>query len=222
MRKIVLLSAFMMSVVFSHAQVMRMGLNASPQFSWLKSDAAEVNNGGAGFGFSFGLQSDFFFAERYSFSTGLFINNTSAWLDYDGPITFKANQKDYIMTSGASIKYRIQYIDLPLVFRMESNQIGYFVYYGQFGVTNHFRVGSSANITSPNIEDVHGVGCKDEVNFYNMGYNVGAGVNYYFSKNTALTFGIIYTNGFIDVTTNESVSDNAYLRTLTLKVGVLF
>lgn len=222
MKKIVLLSAILLSVVFSHAQGVRMGLNASPQLSWFKSDAAEVTNGGAGFGFRFGLQTDFFFAERYSFSTGVYINNTIATIDYNEPITFKANQEDYVMGSGASIKYKIQYIDLPLSFRMESNQIGYFVYYGQFGITNHFRVGASADISSASINDVSGVGCKDEVGFYNMGYSVGAGANYYFSKNTALTFGLIFTNGFIDVTTNESVSDNAYLRTVTLKIGVLF
>lgn len=222
MRKIVLLAALLMIVAFSQAQGVRMGLSASPQLSWFKSDAAGVQSDGAGFGFNFGLQTDFFFAERYSFSTGLYINNSTASLKYSDSIAFKANQETYVMPNGASIKYRIQYIDIPLSFRMESNQIGYFVYYGQFGLTNHIRVGASANISSADIDDVNGVGCKDEVAFYNMGYNVGVGANYYFSKNTALTFGILYTNGFIDVTTNESISDNAFLRSLTLKIGVLF
>jgi hypothetical protein len=55
-----------------------------------------------------------------------------------------------------------------------------------------------------------------------MGYNIGAGMNYYFSKNTALTFGLLYTNGFIDATNNQDNNDNISLRSITLKIGVLF
>lgn len=220
MKRTVLLIAILFSLTTGYSQGVRMGLSASPQLGWLKSDAAEVDNGGAGIGFNFGLSTDFFFAERYSFSTGLYILNMGATLDYNEPITFKASQKDYVM-SNASIKYKIQYIEVPLSFRMESNQIGYFVYYGKFGLTNYFRVGASADISSPN-ENVSGVGAKKEVSFYNLGYNVGAGANYYFSQNTAITFGLTYTNGFIDVTTNESVEDNALLRSIALNIGILF
>ena len=104
---------------------------------------------------------------------------------------------------------------------MESNQIGYFVYNAQFGVTNHFRVGANADIGSL---DLDGSGCKDEIPWFNMSYHIGGGVNYYVSKNTALTFGLLYTNGFIDATSDEGkkVSENVSLRSLSLKVGVIF
>jgi hypothetical protein len=204
-----------------------MGLSANPQVSWMKSDASTINTNGPQFGFSFGLLSDFFFAERYSFSTGLLINNTGGKLNYTDSLHFTTNDKTYDLIPGASIKYKIQYIDIPLSFRMESNQIGYFVYYAQFGVTSHLRVGASADIegaTDLGTLSLNGAGCKDEINFYTMGYNIGGGVNYYFSKNTAITFGLIYNNGFIDVTNNsdKKVKDNVSLRCVTLKLGVIF
>lgn len=210
-----------------YSQGVRMGLNFNPQTSWMKSDVESVKSDGATLGFSFGLQSDFFFAERYSLSSGLYINNTGGKLLYSDTIAFTTNTSTDSLFPETQIKYKLQYIEIPLSFRMESNQIGYFVYYAQFGITNQFRIGASADIESINpllSTSMGGVGCKDEVSFYNLGYNIGAGFNYYFSKNTALTVGLIYNNGFIDATSNEgkAVSDNVSVRSVALKIGVLF
>ncbi len=236
MKKIAFVLLITLLSISVYSQGVRMGLTASPQVSWMKSDASTISSDGSQFGFNFGLMTDFFFAERYSFSTGLMINNTGGKLKYgEDTLTFKTNDKTYELHPGTSIKYKIQYIDIPLAFRMESNQIGYFVYYAQFGVTNHFRVGASADIEGETFEivddvksikniSINGAGCKDEIDLYSMGYNIGAGANYYFSKNTAITFGLLYTNGFIDVTSNKNkqIKDNVSLRSITLKVGVLF
>jgi hypothetical protein len=169
------------------------------------------------------MSTDFFFAERYSFSSGIFINNTGGKLKYNDTLLFDTNGKVYELPPEAVITYKIQYIDIPINIRMESNQIGYFVFYAQFGVTNHLRVGASADVNSSNIE-LNGAGCKDEVAFYNMGYDVGGGFNYYFSKNTAVTVGILYSNGFIDITNNTDsrYNDSATLRNIALKIGILF
>ncbi len=233
MKKITILFAIAVFTIPLFAQGVRLGLTASPQLSWLKSDASSISSNGTHLGFNFGLLTDFFFAERYSLSTGLMINNTGGSLKYADSLRFKTSDITYNLIPNSVIKYKIQYIDIPIAFKMESNQIGYFVYYAQFGISNHLRVGASADIEgvyeptdgSANTEiSLNGAGCKDEVSFFNMGYNIGVGVNYYFSKNTAVTFGILYTNGFIDVTNNsdKKVKDNALLRSVTLKLGVLF
>lgn len=205
------------------AQGVRMGLSASPQLSWMNSNNGRVESDGVRFGFNFGMNTDFFFAERYSFSTGVFINNTGGKLKYNDTLLFDSNDEIYKLNPNAVITYKIQYVDIPMNFRMESNQIGYFVFYAQFGVTNHLRIGASADVNSSNIE-LNGSGCKEEVNFYSMGYDIGGGFNYYFSKNTAVTVGILYSNGFIDITDNSDskYSDNATLRNIALKIGVLF
>lgn len=220
---VIFVSTLLVSQAFS--QKIRMGLTASPQLSWLTSDVSKIASDGVQMGFNFGMQTDFFFSDRYSITSGIMINNTGGSLIYNDSLRFKTSDAELQMDPGATVKYKIQYIDIPLAFRMESNQIGYFVYYAQFGITNHIRVGASANIEGAqgvsNIS-VDGSGCKDEVNLFNMGYNIGAGANYYFSKNTAITLGILYTNGFIDVTSNKSFDDAAMLKSFTLKIGLLF
>lgn len=227
MRKIVFLVSILVFSTNVFSQGVRMGLAASPQISWMNSDASSISTNGTQIGFNFGLITDFFFADRYSLSTGLTINNTGGKLKFNDSLNFETNDKIYELGQESEITYKIQYIDVPLSFRMESNQIGYFVYYAQFGVTNHFRVAASADING-NADgldvSLSGVGCKNEINIFNMGYNIGAGTNYYFSKNTAITLGVIYTNGFIDVTNNKDkqVTDNVSLRSVTLKIGVLF
>ncbi len=223
MKKYILILFLSIFTISTFAQGVRMGLSASPQLSWLKSNNGEVKSDGVRMGFNFGMNTDFFFAERYSFSTGVFINNTGGKLKYNDSLIFNSNGKIYNLAPEAVITYKIQYIDIPMDFRMESNQIGYFVFYAQFGVTNHLRVGASADVNSSNTE-LNGSGCKDEVAFYTMSYDIGGGFNYYFSKNTAVTVGILYSNGFIDVTNNtdSNYSDNATLRNIALKIGILF
>lgn len=217
MKKSILIISLGLLAITMQAQGVRMGIGASPQVSWMKSDAGNVSSDGAIMGFNFGLISDFFFAERYSFSSGIFINNTGGKLIYNEARDFKTSDGDTLLPAGSMVRYRIQYLDVPLTFHLESNQIGYFVYHASFGVTNSFRVGASADIESVGYD---GVGCKDEVGFYNLGYSIGGGIDYYFSKNTALTLGVIYTNGFIDLT--PETNDNASLRNIALRIGILF
>jgi len=219
--KILLLSLLAFAGIHSSAQGVRMGLAASPEIAWLSSDKGTIKSDGANLGFKLGLMTDFFFAERYSFATGIYINNTGGKLKYNDSIPFRTSDGDQIVPAGSTVRYQVQYIEVPLAFHLESNQIGYFVYNAQFGLTSQFKVGASADIDALNMD---GVGCKNEVNFFNMGYHVGAGVDYYFSKNTALTLGIFYTNGFIDLTSdkNKDYDDSAYLKSFSIRIGVIF
>jgi hypothetical protein len=224
LKKYSIVLLFVLFSVTLYSQGIRLGLGLNPQLSWLKSDLETVKSDGPVMGFSFGVLSDFFFAERYSFSTGLFINNTGGKLMHSDTIDFETNKSTYELLPTSLIKYKIQYIEVPLSLRMESNKIGYFVYNAQFGLTNQFRINASSDIESDNPTasfSVTGAGCDNEVSFYNLSYNIGAGFDYYFSKNTALSLGIIYTNGFLDVTSN-SLNDKVSLRSIALRIGVLF
>ena len=214
---ILLLSLFSLGV---YSQGVRMGVVASPQVSWLKSDVGSVKSDGSVMGFNFGLMSDFFFAERYSISTGLYINNTGGNLQYDST-GIQTSDGNINLPLESSIRYHLQYIEVPLVFHLESNKIGYFVYHAQFGLTNQIRIGATGDINSlDDTKDVDGVGIKEEIGLFNVGYNIGGGVNYYFSKNTALSLSLIYTNGFIDLT--KESDDNVSLRSVALRIGIIF
>jgi hypothetical protein len=215
---VVLSAGFILS---ASAQGVKMGLLASPQVTWMSSDANSIKSDGPMMGFNFGLLSDFYFADRYCISTGITINNSAGKLVYNDSTPFKTSDEMDTLMPGTMVKYRVQYIEIPLAFKFQSNQIGYFEYYAQFGLTGHVRV--SANCTIDDY-DISKAGCKDEINLFNVGYNIGGGINYYFSKNTALTAGIIYTNGFVDITNNDRKTkpDKTLLKSITLKFGVIF
>lgn len=222
MKRFLALIILSMFFIAGFTQNVRMGLTASPLVSWLDSDAGSIQNDGAQIGFKFGLVTDLFFAERYSFSTGIIINNIGGSLSYGDSLNFKASDQVYNLAPDAVIKYKLQYVDIPMTFKMESNKIGYFKYYAQFGVINQIRVSASADITAT--ENYSGVGCKDEVNLFNMNYTIGAGALYYFSKNTAVSLGVSYVNGFLDISNNDDkvIGDKATLRHVSVNVGLLF
>jgi len=222
MYRFILVLMVMFFSVLTEAQL-RMGLTVSPQVSWLKSDVSTVSSDGVQMGFNFGLVADLFFTNRYSISTGVTINNTGGRLKYADSLSFESNDIVYKLDPNASIKYNMQYVDIPFSFRMESNQIGYFVYYAQFGITNHLLVGAAADVKSTTIT-LDGVGCKKELSFYNMSYNIGVGTDYYVFKHTAISFGVLFVNGFLDITQNTGLltSDNVSLKSVVLKLGVLF
>lgn len=217
MRKIGLILLFLAISFFTFSQGIRMGITGGTQVSWLQSNTESVQGNGSVMGFHFGLLTDYFFAERYSFSTGIFINNTGGKLKYTDSIKFKTADGVKDLAPNTSVRYRLQYLDIPMSFHLESNQIGYFVYHAQFGLTNHIRIGANANIDN---SDKKKTGCKDEIGFYTMGYNIGVGTNYYVSKNTALTLSIIFDSTFIDIT--EQTSDKTKLNSISLRLGVIF
>ena len=47
------------------------GIKAAPSLAWLRSDTKGYDSNGSKFGFSYGLITDFNFASRYAFGTGI-------------------------------------------------------------------------------------------------------------------------------------------------------
>ncbi|RLD56546.1 MAG: PorT family protein [Bacteroidetes bacterium] len=215
---IVIILFFTASTTFS--QGLRLGFIASPQVSWIKSDINKVKTDGNLFGFDFGLNADFFFTKNYALSTGITINNVGGKLNYSDPVSLQASDSLYNFAGGTSITYKLQYLKFPLSVKLKTNQIGYFTYYGQFGLTPKILIGAKADVSSYSINEVNII---DEINFFNLSYNVGGGIEYSLGGNTAITVGVIYTNGFIDVTKNENnAKDKTVVNSVTCKLGIMF
>jgi opacity protein-like surface antigen len=72
--------------------------------------------------------------------------------------------------------------------------------------------GISGNLLNDNI--------SDEINLFNMGYHFGAGAEYSLGGNTAVVFGITYSNGFSDITknTNDKITTSSF----AIRLGLLF
>lgn len=193
----------------------RLGLTAHPTIGWVKPETGKTNS--VALGFSYGLLADFNFAENYAFATGLTIttiNGKSTEINvapyHDGSTT----QTPY------DLKYKLQYIEVPLTLKLKTAKIGEIRYYGQFGLSNGFNIGAKQSAESANRTIADNQNISDETNFYRAGLILGVGAEYDVAEKTSITMGLTLNNGFTDITDADSRKvRNHYLG---LNFGVFF
>jgi hypothetical protein len=227
MKKYIFVTILIITVVSSFSQdggkpKIRLSIIASPQLSWLKPDINLAENDGMKPGFKFGLNIDYFFQENYAFSTSLLINNCGGIVRYTGQnIPFIAGDSVYQFSSGVSVTYKLQYIEIPLSVKLKTNRIGYFTFYGLFGLHPMININAKGDVNQGSITDAN---ISREVNSFNMGYHIGGGLEYEIGNSFAISAGLVFSNGFTDITTNTTgrKNDKTILNSLTLLVAFLF
>ena len=126
---------------------------------------------------------------------------------------------------------------------MKTNEIGYFTYFGQFGLAPGINISSKADehltyqavnsqgniialpqgYTSPT--DYNGVDLKSSIHNFNLSLVIALGLEYSLGGSTTALAAITFNNGFMNVfnsTTRNGTSENAISNTLGLSLGVLF
>jgi hypothetical protein len=205
--------------ILSHGQFLKLGFQASPQFSWMKSTNTLIVNDQIQAGIRYGLEADIFLLgiPRYSLNTGLFISNHSFRASYnlENPIVLN----DLSLISPVSIKYKLNYLEIPMDIKLRSDQFYRLTYYGQFGITNLINISATANSSDFKL---NGSNVSESIRLFNMGMLMGAGVEYDVGGNTAINFGIQYTNYFLDITSIKDLDEKTTLNTLRLVLGVMF
>lgn len=219
-----LITVFLLSILVSslYAQTssgidygFRLGLTAHPTLGWVKPEVGKSD--GIALGFSYGLLADFNFAENYCFATGLTIttiNGKSTEVNippyYDGG----SGQTAY------SLRYKLQYIEIPLTIKLKTDKMGDIRWYGQFGLSNDFKIGAKqdADIAGKTVADNQGIG--KYTNFYRAGLIVGAGGEYDIADHTSVAIGLTLNNGFTNIASDKNRSvKNHYIG---LNIGVFF
>jgi hypothetical protein len=100
---------------------------------------------------------------------------------------------------------------------LKTNEIGHFTYYAQMGLRHYFNIGARATATGSGLSKDN---VSKEINFFNVSYFFGGGVEYNIGGNTSLTAGLFYDNGFTDVLSNDD--HKAVLNFVTIRLAVLF
>ena len=198
----------------------RLSFTASPSINWMNSDMKGVESGKVTLGFDYGVNADFYFDPngKYALATGLLINNTGGNMTYyysSGNIFF-ANKN---FNSGTTFKYHLKYVEVPLAIKLRTSNFRRWSYWGQFGFSNFVNIMAKG---SSNDDVLDKSNINDEINLFNLALNVGVGSNFDLGGNNAITLGIIYKNGFIDVTSNKQFDDKTTLNSLVLKLGLVF
>lgn len=201
-----------------------MGVKLAPDLGWLKVEEENYKTEGIVPGLNWGLITDFYFAENYSFSTGFSVSFHNGKISYPD------------IRSGAigvlNRKYRLKYLDVPLMVKMKTNDIGKFRIYGQIGLQPGVRLSSKAKDTfraaSPVFTDVkewHNI--DKQTTLFRASMVVGAGIEYPIDKSTALVAGINFINGLTNVlkgdnSVDASVSHRAVPNAFELNLGIIF
>jgi opacity protein-like surface antigen len=186
-------------------QKLHFGLKLAPVLSWTNIEVDGFEDDGSSVGFVYGLMTDFRFTDNYSFSTGLELSQR------------KGNSKTDIY----SVKTNLQYIDIPVSLKLNTNQIGYMKYFGKFGFIPGFNVKASQDIdyVNPDTPDENDKKIGSDINIFNVGLIVGAGAEYNISGDTSIMVELLYNNGFIDVFKDDGQLKTSYF---ALNLGVYF
>ena len=217
MKKLILVLTLLSIMTVTYSQK-RFNLTflASPQVAWLKSDSKDVMGEKSFVGFGYGVESDFFLAsDNYAIVSGMTVSTVGGSLTYRQPINFSGN----LLPVGTKVDYYLTNLEIPLALKMRTKDFNRFRYFAQFGLTNWLNIKSRATTSDRSFmkETI-----KNEVQFYNIGLNVGAGLEYDLGHGNALTGGLVYSNGFTDVTTNATADDVTTLKVLRFRIGFVF
>lgn len=219
MRKIIPIGILFLFVFSSSlfSQGVRFTVFADPQIAWLKPEVRLIESAGVRVGFNTGFEMDYFFSDNYAFSTGLSLNRLGGKLKFKDSVVIQFHDSAESIGPEDIVTYKLQYLNLPLGLKFTTREIGYSTFYAKMGMGGHFNIKSNADIGSLGIE---GDGLKDEIEFFNLSYHFGAGIQYSLGGQTAVTAGFEYIHRFIDIASNQNYK--AILNSVSLRLGLVF
>lgn len=203
------------------SQKFRLGIIAEPAISWMSSDNRDVEYNNSRFGLNAGLAVDYYFQENYALSTGLTINSSGGDMIFRKSMTFHHSEIIDTLPENVSITYKLQYIELPLLLKLSTNQIGSTKYFVRIGFCPQLNIKAIADASAFNIRDEK---INKEINLFNLSYYISGGFEYELAGNTTMLISLFYKNGFVDITENfvDGIIDKSSLKNLGLSIAILF
>lgn len=233
MKKFIIAIAFLLFITntYSQQKKFRFGLQYTNGISFMNSDNVDIENAKIGYAFNYGLITEFYFNNNYAIGSGLSISHPRASRSNTPSIAAIVNDTtstyafDNNIVDGAKEIYKLTYVEIPLVFKLKTNEMGYFKYFGEFGFVNSFRVRSRFTIDGSEIQNesinksLDPFGLK--TGFYNASLKVGGGFEYTISDKTALLVELSFNNGFVNIL-KDGDDKRTVLRVVNLTTGIMF
>ncbi|MGB0984235.1 MAG: porin family protein [Saprospiraceae bacterium] len=247
MKKILTFCLFITLAWSAQAQVsnLKLGIQASPTFSWMTTNNNNITSDGTVAGFNLGITGQYYFSENYSLVSGIsLLLNQGGGLKYDyaGNFLEKAaedrattptvTQLDSIST-GSTIKFKAQYIEIPFSIRLRTNEFGYLRYFAELPMfTLAFNTQGRGDISGGNVVSEN-ENISDDIVPIAFRWGLGAGVEYSISENLSLVGGVYYNSTLTDVVrdgvifgaagaSNTEEDSKATTQSITIRIGVVF
>jgi hypothetical protein len=220
----ILVLTFILTITAAGAfgqQKISFGVHADPAISWFSTDISKVKNNGARPGFNFGLTYNRYFAQNYSFSTGISLLSAGGKLiSSDTTILNISSARSTVMPNN-TILYKLQYIAIPVGLKLQTNQIGYVTFFADLGFVPKLAINRKLDVPSLSLS---GESASKELRMVNMSYHVTGGVEYSLGGTTALVFGLDFDNNFLDITKDNGnqPNDRVSHKLFSFRFGVNF
>jgi len=193
----------------------RLGLTATPTIGWIKPEQGKTD--GVALGFSYGIIGDFNFAPNYSFSTALTITTINGKSTEVNVSPYSAGISD---PAAYDLKYKMQYIEIPLTVKLKTIKMDGRRWYGQFGLSNDINISAKQDAVSNGFEVASDQNVYDYSKFYRAGLIIGGGCEFDVAGNTSIVAGITLNNGFTNIVKDNGRSAKSHF--FALNFGVFF
>ncbi|MEZ5012790.1 MAG: outer membrane beta-barrel protein [Chitinophagales bacterium] len=190
----------------AEAQSFRYGPAIAPAIGFWKVDGDLYVANGARFGFQAGIMAEQTIgsAERFAFTTGLNWNTNPGGFE----TVATGNQ-------AKAWQFKVHSLDIPLTFRLRSDELGSNVLYAQYGMTLGFTVASK--ISRDGGKD-GGEGFDYEG--FNPSLTMAVGMEHILDNDKSLLFGLFFQNGIKNMVIDNANDDNMYPQQIGLRVGM--
>ncbi len=217
------LTLLLMSPFTGAAQHLEFAVHADPVISWIGSNEKIYTSEGARAGFDIGLDLFHYFADNYAISSGISIMSAGGRQSVSEDYTLVFNSFPRPVPAGDEIRYNLKYINIPLGVRLETDPVGFFVYYTDMGFDIRMLLKSTIDLPTLGISGENG---RKQVFGMNAGWHIGGGVEYKLPIDASLIAGLIYAQDFFDVTKDlknvNQPPDRSALRMVRIRLGLKF
>lgn len=214
---------------------LRLGVQVSPTFSWMTTNDNSITGNGTNTGLNLGLVGEYYFQDNYAITSGISLTmGQGGTLEYGvgGNFFPDSELSDSSFTNlpnGVNVRYGLQYIEIPLSIKLQTNEIGYLRYFAQIpyfsvGFPIQGRADFSNGVTSEN-ENV-----LPSLSKMSLTWGLGAGVEYALSENASFVGGLYFDSSILDIVedadsqlnTGGEEDSKQVINRLTIRLSVLF
>lgn len=221
------------------------GISTSANLNWVNPTQGVIESNGSSLGYGVGIFGDVNLSKNnanYMLSIELVSSVVYNKIKLDDSETYTRPQSNNTY-SNISYRYRTNFFEIPISLKLKTNEIGYYTWFAQVGVTPSFLYSTSADLE---YEDSNGQSIsKDKIrnnrkdfeefqfdqfshkiHFGRFGILMAVGGEYRFSGNTAVFASLRLNNGLTNIFNAKNESDLPSPRGnnnfVSLNVGVLF